>query len=85
MMFPAVVVPVPVLVAAVVVLHVRRGPTASATVIDHAAGHRAGRQQSKEYRCNELLHIGSLYKAGVNPRLDSTQTSSALQASRSVR
>lgn len=66
-MFP-VVVPVPViiavLVAVAVVVHVARGSAASATVIDHATGHRAGRQQSKEYRCNELIHIGSFMKQG---------------------
>jgi hypothetical protein len=71
MMVPVVVVSVPVIVSVVVpvslafavVFHVAKGRTAApASIIDHATGDRTGRQQSKQYRCNELVHIGSLYK-----------------------
>jgi hypothetical protein len=54
---------VPVSLAFAVVFHVAKGRTATpASIIDHATGDRTGRQQSKKYRCNELVHIGSLYK-----------------------
>jgi hypothetical protein len=61
------IVPVVILVSWAVawMIHVASRPAAtSVTIINHATVHRTDRQNGKEYRRNELLHIESFINEG---------------------